>query len=67
LKKQAVDFTTICTTIALELRHKYVVGFYPTDANSLAKWHKVSVRLRLPKGHHRLALSYRSEYQSFAK
>jgi len=67
LRKQVVDFTDICTAIALELRHKYVIGFYPTAIGSAAKPHKVNVRLTPTERHGRLALSYRSEYQSFAK
>ena len=67
LKKQAVDFTDICTAIALELRHQYVVGFYPTDTPGPAKWHKLTVRLTPTEGRNKLALSYRSEYRSCTK
>jgi len=57
----------ICTRIALELRHQYSVGFYPTDIQSEAKWHKVQVKVNPPRGLGRLSLSYRDGYQSFKK
>ena len=34
------ELVEICTRIALELRHQYSVGFYPTDVASEAKWHR---------------------------
>jgi Ca-activated chloride channel family protein len=59
------ELVEICTRIALELRHQYAIGFYPTDAASDAKWHKVNVKVNPPKGLGRLSLSYREGYQSF--
>jgi Ca-activated chloride channel family protein len=61
------ELVEICTRIALELRHQYSVGFYPTDLQSEAKWHKVQVKVNPPKGLGRLSLSYRDGYQSFKK
>jgi Ca-activated chloride channel homolog len=61
------ELVEICTRIALELRHQYSVGFYPTDIQSEAKWHKVQVKVNPPKGLGRLSLSYRDGYQSFKK
>jgi Ca-activated chloride channel family protein len=59
------ELVEICTRIALELRHQYSVGFYPTDIQSEAKWHKVQVKVNPPRGLGRLSLSYRDGYQSF--
>lgn len=61
------ELVEICTRIALELRHQYAIGFYPTDTTSDAKWHKVNVKVSPPKGLGRLSLSYREGYQSFKK
>jgi len=61
------ELVEICTRIALELRHQYSVGFYPTDVGSEAKWHKVQVKVNSPRGLGRLSLSYREGYQSFRK
>ena len=61
------ELIEICTRIALELRHQYAIGFYPTDTQSEAKWHKVQVKVKPPKGLGRLSLDYKDGYQSFPK
>jgi Ca-activated chloride channel homolog len=61
------ELVEICTRIALELRHQYSVGFYPTDVASETKWHKVQVKVNPPKGLGRLSLTYRDGYPSFRK
>jgi len=61
------ELVEICTRIALELRHQYAIGFYPTDTQSEAKWHKVQVKVKPPKGLGRLSLDYKDGYQSFPK
>lgn len=61
------ELVEICTRIALELRHQYSVGFYPTDIASEAKWHKVQIKVNPPRGLGRLSLSYRDGYPSFRK
>ncbi|HSB12599.1 MAG TPA: VWA domain-containing protein [Blastocatellia bacterium] len=61
------ELVEICTRIALELRHQYSIGFYPTDIQSESKWHKVQVKVNPPRGLGRLSLSYRDGYQSFKK
>jgi Ca-activated chloride channel family protein len=59
------ELMEICTRIALELRHQYAVGFYPTDAASEVKWHRVKVRVKPPRGLGRLSLTYKDSYPSF--
>ncbi|MGA9770584.1 MAG: VWA domain-containing protein [Blastocatellia bacterium] len=61
------ELVEICTRIALELRHQYSVGYYPTNTTSEAKWHKVQVKVNPPKGLGRLSLTYKDGYQSFKK
>ena len=53
--------------IALFLRHRYVVGFYPTDVTSNVDWHKVRINLSAPKGLGRLSVSYKKGYKSFTR
>jgi Ca-activated chloride channel family protein len=60
-----MELLEICTRIALELRHQYSIGFYPTDTSGKAKWHKVKIKVEPPKGIGRLSLAYRTGYQSF--
>jgi Ca-activated chloride channel family protein len=55
----------IYTRMALLLRHQYVIGFYPTNTTTQAKWHEVKLRIQAPKGLGRLSLSYKKGYQSF--
>ena len=61
------ELVEICTRIALELRHQYSIGFYPSDMTSDTRWHKVAVKINPPKGLGRLSLSYKDGYQSFKK
>lgn len=37
-----------CNAIALELRHQYSIGFYPSDNAAGRRWHKVKVKLESP-------------------
>jgi Ca-activated chloride channel family protein len=59
------ELMEICTRIALELRHQYAIGFYPSDTSNESKWHKIKVKVDKPKGLGRLSLSYKTGYQSF--
>ena len=34
------ELMEVCTRIALELRHQYAIGFYPSDTSNRAKWHE---------------------------
>jgi Ca-activated chloride channel family protein len=60
-----LELMEVCSRIALELRHQYSIGFYPSDASNRAKWHKVKIKVKPPRGLGRLSLSYRAGYQSF--
>ena len=61
------ELVEICTRIALELRHQYAVGFYPSDVQSEAKWHKVQIKVKPPKGLGHLSVTYKDGYESFKK
>lgn len=61
------ELVEICTRIALELRHQYAIGFYPTDVASAEKWHKIQVKVNPPRGLGHLSLDYKDGYESFPK
>ena len=43
------DMPAIARHIGTELRTQYVLGYRPTEIPNDGKWHKISVRLILPK------------------
>jgi Ca-activated chloride channel homolog len=53
-----------CMRIAVELRHQYSVGFYPSDQSRTGRRHSLEIRLNAPKGVGLIHLSYRRGYQS---
>lgn len=61
------ELVEICTRIALELRHQYSIGFYPSAPVDESRWHKVQVKINPPKGLGRLSLTYKDGYQAFKK
>ncbi|MEW6128223.1 MAG: VWA domain-containing protein [Acidobacteriota bacterium] len=61
------ELVEICTRIALELRHQYSIGFYPSDTSSEAKWRRLQVKVNPPKGLGRLSVNYKDGYQSFKR
>jgi Ca-activated chloride channel family protein len=65
--QDGMNFSDICIRIALELRHQYSIGFYPTNAKSDTKWHKVKIRVNGPRGLGRLSLTYKDRYESFGQ
>jgi Ca-activated chloride channel family protein len=58
------ELIEICTRIALELRHQYVIGFYPTSADSKPRWHNLKVKVNPPRGLGRLSVTHREGYMS---
>jgi len=46
----AKDMADIATKISLELRNQYVLGYRPVNLRYDGKWHKIKVKLSLPKG-----------------
>ena len=65
--RHEAELTETCTRIALELRHQYSIGFYPTDTTGKGKLHQIKVRITPPKGSGRLLISYRRSYRPFKK
>ena len=44
------DLPDIATKIGMELRNQYVLGYHPSNKVHDARWRKVKVKLRAPKG-----------------
>jgi Ca-activated chloride channel family protein len=44
------DLPDIATKIGMELRNQYVLGYHPSNKTHDARWRKIKVRLRAPKG-----------------
>lgn len=44
------DLADIATKISAELRNQYVLGYHPVNPAYDGKWHKIKVKLSLPKG-----------------
>ncbi|MGH9493377.1 MAG: VWA domain-containing protein [Candidatus Sulfotelmatobacter sp.] len=45
----ANDMPQVARTIGMQLRHQYVLAYTPQSAPRDGRWHKISVKLRLPK------------------
>ena len=46
------ELPAVTRAIGIELRHQYVLAYQPQSAPRDGKWHKISVKLRLPKKLH---------------
>jgi Ca-activated chloride channel family protein len=44
------DLPDIAEKIGIELRNQYILGYHPSDKTRDARWRKIKVKLRLPKG-----------------
>lgn len=47
--ENAVELPAVARHIGKELRTQYVLGYRPEDLRRDGKWHKIQVKLRLPK------------------
>jgi|SRR5579862_1064127 len=61
------EMPAVARHIGMELRNQYVLGYRPQQAPHDGKWHKISVRLRLPKKFYFLQARARSGYYAAAK
>jgi Ca-activated chloride channel family protein len=57
-----VELVDVCTQIALELRHQYSIGYYPSTEIRDGKWHKLKVKIDPPPGLPRLAVRAKEGY-----
>jgi len=44
------DLPDVASKIGMQLRNQYVLGYKPTKTNHDGKWHKIKVKLRIPRG-----------------
>ncbi|HEX6502068.1 MAG TPA: VWA domain-containing protein [Terriglobales bacterium] len=44
------DLPDVAGKIGMELRNQYVLGYKPTKTTNDGKWHKIKVKLRIPRG-----------------
>lgn len=56
------ELIDVCTQIALELRHQYSVGYYPTTNVRDGRWHKIKVKVDPPAGLPRLSVRAKEGY-----
>lgn len=56
------NLVDVCEKIGLELRHQYVLAYYPTNPSRDGKWRKVSVKLTPPRGLPPLVTHHRRGY-----
>ena len=62
------DMPTVTRAIGTQLRHQYMLAYQPQFKPRDGKWHKISVRLRLPnKLHHYLRVDARTGYYGGAQ
>jgi Ca-activated chloride channel homolog len=40
----------VASKIGMELRNQYLIGYKPTKTTNDGKWHKIKVKLRIPRG-----------------
>ncbi|HXF05503.1 MAG TPA: VWA domain-containing protein [Blastocatellia bacterium] len=57
-----VELDDVIARIALELRHQYSLGFYPTNPPREGEWRKLRVRVNPPRGLPRLTVRARDGY-----
>ncbi|MCI0348799.1 MAG: VWA domain-containing protein [Acidobacteriales bacterium] len=55
------------TRIALELRHQYSLGYVPTNLKRDGKFHKIKVRINLPRGLPSLRVQTREGYYAASR
>ena len=56
------DLPDIASKIGAELRNQYILGYRPSDKSHDARWRKVKVKLRAPKGLPPLNVSAKTGY-----
>jgi len=63
---KAEEMHDVFERIALELRHRYAIGYRPTNFTTDGKWRRLKVKIDPPPGSPRLFLRYRSGYYARA-
>ena len=58
------DLPDVAAKISAELRNQYILGYRPSDNSHDARWRKIKVKLRAPKGLPPLSVSAKTGYYS---
>jgi Ca-activated chloride channel homolog len=61
------DLGDIAIRIGVELRNQYVMGYRPISSKSDGKWHKIKVKLSLPKGLPRCEVHAKQGYYALSQ
>jgi Ca-activated chloride channel family protein len=61
------ELMNVCAQIALELRHQYSIGYYPTTDVRDGRWHRVRVKVKAPEGLPDLVLRTRDGYMGLTR
>jgi Ca-activated chloride channel homolog len=56
------ELVDVCTQIALELRHQYSIGYYPTTNIRDGRYHKLRVKVSPPPGMSKLSVRAKEGY-----
>jgi Ca-activated chloride channel family protein len=56
------ELVDVCTQIALELRHQYSIGYYPTTNIRDGRYHKLRVKVNAPPGLPKLSVRSKEGY-----
>ena len=61
------EVADIYARIALMLRNQYVIGFYPNNESLTPRWHKIKIKVKVPRQIGKTVTYYRDGYQSSDK
>ena len=58
------DLPDVATKIGSELRNQYILGYRPSDKSHDARWRKIKIKLRTPRGLPPLSVAAKTGYYS---
>ena len=61
------DLPDVASKIGMQLRNQYVLGYRPSKVQHDGKWHKIKVKLHIPKGLPPLQVYARTGYYAAAQ
>ncbi|HYL12722.1 MAG TPA: VWA domain-containing protein [Terriglobales bacterium] len=61
------DLPDVATKIGMQLRNQYVLGYRPSQLQHDGKWHKIKIKLHIPKGLPPLQVYARTGYYAAAQ
>jgi Ca-activated chloride channel homolog len=60
--ENAIEMNDVFDRIALDIRHLYSIGYYPSEFQTNKKNHQITVRVKTPDDSNRLIIHTRKEY-----